>query len=81
MIYFISDTHFYHKSIIPYCHRPFPSVDEMNEKLIQNWNNTVSKDDKVYFLGDFCFGSANETRDILNRLNGFKVIIRRQSRS
>ena len=34
MIYLISDTHFYHKSIIPDCKRPFSSINEMNEKII-----------------------------------------------
>lgn len=76
MIYFISDTHFCQKSIIPYCHRPFGSVDEMNEKLIENWNSVVKKDDKVYFLGDFCLGDLSEKRDILNRLNGYKIIVK-----
>lgn len=76
MIYLISDTHFCQKSIIPYCKRPFGSIDEMNEKIIENWNSIITNKDTVYFLGDFSFGTPNETRDICNRLNGYKIIIR-----
>lgn len=76
MIYLISDTHFCQQSIIPYCKRPFNSVNEMNEKIIENWNSIISEKDTVYFLGDFAFGSPNENRDICNRLNGYKIIIR-----
>lgn len=71
MIYFISDTHFGHRNIIPYCNRPFSSVDEMNEVIINNWNQKVTPEDTVYFLGDFAF---NQTRDsytnLRKRLNG-----------
>ena len=76
MIYLISDTHFYHKSIIPYCKRPFSSINEMNEKIIENWNSIVTNKDIVYFLGDFSFASTEMTRDICNRLNGYKIMIR-----
>lgn len=76
MIYFIADTHFYHKSIIPYCNRPFQSIDDMNESLINNWNSVVNKNDTVYFLGDFGFSTTERLRDIVNRLNGYKIIIR-----
>lgn len=75
MVYFIADTHFYQFSIIPYCKRPFSSVEEMNEKLINNWNNVVSNQDIVYFLGDFGFSDQSRLRDIANRLNGYKIII------
>lgn len=76
MVYFIADTHFYHISIIPYCQRPFLSVDDMNEKLIKNWNKVVTNEDTVYFLGDFGFSSAPKLKDITSRLNGYKIIIR-----
>jgi len=55
-IYFIGDTHFDHKNIIKYCHRPFSNVTEMNEVVKNNWNSTVGDNDTVYFLGDWTFG-------------------------
>lgn len=66
----ISDTHFYHKNIIDYCNRPFASVEEMHKELIKRWNNTVAKDDIVYHLGDFAFGSKEQVAEIVGQLNG-----------
>lgn len=48
MIWFTSDTHFGHKNIIDYSNRPFSSVEEMNEVLINNCNERVSNDDEIY---------------------------------
>ena len=45
-VFFTSDTHFNHVNIIRYCHRPFKDVDEMNEAMIANWDNTVGNDDR-----------------------------------
>jgi len=69
-IFLISDLHLGHKNIIKYCARPFSSVKEMNDVLINNWNNTV-KENKIFFLGDLCLGRTY--RDVerwLKKLSG-----------
>lgn len=76
MIYFISDTHFYHSNIIKYCNRPFNSVNDMNNTIINNWNNIVKTDDVVYHLGDFCLSSDEGIKSIFNKLNGNIILIR-----
>ena len=58
-VYFTSDTHFYHSNIIGFCKRLFKNVEDMNETLIENWNQVVSQDDIVFHLGDFCMGSSH----------------------
>lgn len=75
MIYFSSDHHFFHNNVLQYCGRPFSSVEEMNEKLIENYNKIVTSKDQVYFLGDFSFGNKEETNKIIRRLNGNKFLI------
>ena len=74
--YIISDTHFNHKNIIDYCNRPFKDMDEMNNTIIDNWNNTVKEDDIVYHLGDFFLGSKFDLKDIVDKLNGTIYLIR-----
>lgn len=68
--WFISDTHFNHQKIIEYCHRPFPNTAIMEHHMIQSWNERVRKDDIVYHLGDFGFGSKEEISAIVSQLNG-----------
>lgn len=81
-IFLIADTHFYHTNIIRYSSRPFATVEEMNEKLIENWNNVVSEFDTVYHLGDLgFFGNRNDfssiakAQNIVGKLNGNKYLI------
>jgi len=74
-IWFTSDTHFYHTNIIKYCDRPYKDADEMNYKLIQNWNSVVKHDDIVYHCGDFCLGNKDKIANIAHQLNGRKFLI------
>lgn len=76
MIYFTSDLHFDHANIIKLCNRPFNSVQEMNETIIYNWNNTVNFNDTVYVLGDITMNKDPEiARKYMERLNGSKILI------
>ena len=74
-VFIISDTHFGHENIIKYCNRPFSSVEEMDEKMIKNWNETVSNNDVVLHLGDFGLGKKEYIASIVKRLNGKKILI------
>jgi calcineurin-like phosphoesterase family protein len=75
MIFYISDTHFGHKNAIKYDQRPFFTVSEMDNAMIENWNRVVSPEDTVYHLGDFCFGKKDEWLRIVKQLNGKKILI------
>lgn len=73
-IFFTSDHHFYHNNVIRYCNRPFTNVEEMNEMLIKNWNDTVGPDDIVYCLGDFSM-AFRPVEVFSTRLMGKKYLV------
>lgn len=75
-LFFTSDSHWWHTNIIKYCNRPFSSIEEMNEKLVQYWNETISKDDIVFHLGDFAFCGPTKVREIKEQLNGKIILIK-----
>lgn len=54
--------------------RPFDTVEEMDEYMIEKHNSVVRTKDKVYLLGDFCFSKKHI--HIADRLNGDKVLIK-----
>lgn len=72
-IFFTADTHFGHRFMLsdkidkP---RPWASVEEMNEALIEAWNSVVGEKDEVYHLGDISFAKDDETIPLVKRLNG-----------
>jgi calcineurin-like phosphoesterase family protein len=80
-IWVISDTHFNHKNILNFHDdegqrvRPFNSVEEMNEVLIERWNARVKPGDKIYHLGDVYFGPKSWIEENWHKLNGKKRLI------
>jgi calcineurin-like phosphoesterase family protein len=79
-IFFIADTHFSHKRIIEFTNedgsklRPFESIEEMDEHMVEAWNKTVHPKDKVYHLGDVVMNRS--ALPIVGRLNGRKILAR-----
>ncbi len=77
MRYYIADLHFFHEVLNNKMDkRGFADVGEMNEYIIQKWNNKVRKNDDVVIIGDLSFGSGKETNELLKRLNGRLYLIK-----
>ena len=89
-VYFVSDLHFSHFNILKHhpsrrkqcgvtedemLNDIKGAVEKHDKWLIELWNNTVTKKDIVYILGDFCLGNREQTEKILNKLNGKKHLI------
>ncbi|ELZ42404.1 hypothetical protein C463_10840 [Halorubrum californiense DSM 19288] len=76
MEYLISDLHLDHDNIIDYCDRPFSSVEEMNETIVENWNDSIDPGDEVLYGGDLTIqSSASALLDWLDELNGEIVFV------
>jgi len=76
MNYYIADTHFGHENVIKFDNRPFTDVKEMNQALIDNWNEVVGKNDVVYVLGDFVWKATDNQWEEIFKLNGRKRLIK-----
>lgn len=73
--WFSSDIHFGHKNIIEFCNRPWETVDEMNEGIIENFNRFISPEDTLILVGDLCMGRKDDTIPLLGRINGTKIVV------
>ncbi len=76
MRWFISDTHFGHANVIEYSKRPFVNAEQMDDIMIGRWNNVVRPNDEVFMLGAFGLSSVQYLTDVLQSLNGSKILIR-----
>lgn len=76
MRYYIADPHFFHGALntVMDC-RGFESAEAMNAYMLKKWNEKVRKNDDVVILGDFSFGKAEETNELLEQLNGRLYLI------
>lgn len=76
-IWFTSDTHYSHNNICygtsnwtdkSYC-RKFDTLEEMNQKIIDNINNNVLENDILFHLGDWSFGGYDKIEDFRKQIN------------
>ena len=75
-IWLISDTHFGHDKDFIWKARGFSSVEEMNNTIIERWNEVVKDEDIVYHLGDVMLGNIDDGIRTISKLNGIiKVAI------
>lgn len=80
MDFFTADLHFGHKNIINFKDedgkflRPFDTVQDMEEAMIQYHNEIVKPTDKVYMLGDVAFNTRGLMQ--IKRMNGVKILIK-----
>lgn len=68
----IADLHLGHRNICKY--RPFDSIKQHEQAIIDGWNNVVGKRDVVYVLGDAVFESTS--LHVLGGLRGRKILVR-----
>ena len=87
-IYFImsttflyADPHFGHSGVCHFMHadgvsklRPWDNPADMDEAMIELYNSTVRKNDKVYFMGDVVIN--RRALQTIGRLNGDKILIK-----
>lgn len=77
MIYFTSDLHLGHGSVIEFKNRPFKNVEDMNNTLIRNFNSMVHKNDILYILGDLTYRiSESKANELIKKIKGKKFLIR-----
>ena len=77
-LFFTSDTHYSHSNICSattnwsvndgYA-RKFDSLQDMNQRLVDNINNMVGEDDILIHLGDFSFGGFDKIEEFRNQIN------------
>ena len=80
-VFLVSDTHFGHMGVCRFTRndgvtklRPWDNADEMDEAMVEAWNERVKPTDKVYHCGDAVIN--RKALHTLRRLNGDKVLIR-----
>ena len=81
-VWITSDTHYSHKNIcrgvtdwrmpdgsIPISQtRDFPTIQKMNDAIVNNINNVVMQDDILIHLGDWSFGGFQSIPEFMGRL-------------
>lgn len=80
MNFYISDLHLLCKSQtkqgLNYDNRPFETVEEMDNYILERWNTRVTNADKVFILGDIALrGRSNALIGLVAQLKGRKILV------
>ena len=77
-VYFSGDGHIGHQSILKYMpERPYATeldTTAHDKWLIDLWQKTASKHDKIYYAGDLTFYKSEDARRLLEQLPGEKYL-------
>lgn len=80
-IWFVSDHHFLHHNVLNFTTasgaklRPFNSLDDMHDEIIEKHNAVVKPDDVVYMGGDVTWKTNRSAAALINALNGQKRLV------
>jgi calcineurin-like phosphoesterase family protein len=76
-VFFTSDFHLGHSNVIKFDDRPFKNVNDMADKIIENWNSVVDEDSIIYYLGDLFYKvKASHVAYLVHQLKGeIRVIL------
>lgn len=76
MIYYTADLHFGSNDQLKKRTMQFSTIEEMDDTLIRNWNQTVTEDDTVYLVGDVGDHGLPFPGEFVSQLKGHKHLIR-----
>lgn len=80
-VFILSDHHLFHENVMNFKkddgskYRPFWSLEEMHEVIVEKHNSIVKPGDHFYFGGDVTFKLNKEFNEIMRRMNGKKRLI------
>ena len=81
MNYYISDLHLFARSQVDnggrnFDSRPYKTLEEMHNDILQRWNNKITNGDTVYILGDMSMRGGKESLiELVAKLKGHKILI------
>lgn len=74
-VWFTSDLHMGHQQEFLYGPRGFANEIEMNEAIVERWNELVKPEDIIYNLGDMAMNNIENSIPYLKQLNGTQIWI------
>lgn len=74
-IWMWSDIHWFHKNILKYSNRPYPTVELMNECLLGNAQRVIKPNDILIWGGDISFGHIETVNKMIEEIPAYHVHI------